>query len=83
VKVKLLVPHKKDCWAVTSLSGNPWAYFTGEVQYRDAIGRKAQGAYHRWLVTRCNDDCPARLIVRERDVLAAAQAALQMPKEAK
>lgn len=90
MKVKLIRPHREGCTAVLNWPSDPWAGFFEPGSYYkferipsvlllDALGRRhKKNAHRRWLTVFCNStDCPGVVAVKEDDVTAAIQAALE------
>jgi hypothetical protein len=74
IPVRFVVEHSANCYAAKNtlkgLWATPWAFFTGNVFYRDKIGRKSSGSYYRWVEAKCNcTTCPALILVQEKAIL--------------
>jgi hypothetical protein len=86
VRVKLERPHSKTPeidyheWVLLAWD---WRNDPAGYVYRDAIGRRNNGGYHRWLQVTCNNpDCTGRAIVCEGAIDEAINEALPCPRPA-
>lgn len=74
ITAKVVKGHVLTCYAIkNAMDGTwdtPWSSITEQTEYRDSIGRKNRGGYHRWKFARCNcTHCDALVMFREQDIL--------------
>lgn len=86
LKVKVEVPHSKECACDRNAEGvtEPMIYLNVYkpeecVEFRDAAGRRHKHGTTPWLVWRCNwlGRCPCRILVRVDTIEAAVAEAAQ------
>ena len=71
--IKIEKRHRRGCAALRQVEMGHWSspwWLTGEVVYRDKIGRRSN-ENTQWLVAQCNAgsaECPARAIIRAREI---------------
>lgn len=74
IDVRLLKDH-----TASRADYHDWV-FIGDTERRDSIGRKANPAYHIWLVVICNNtECEGRALVRSGYVEDAVEAQYPCP----